>query len=1081
MLFKIKSIRSLRYIFLFTSLLNALLSAGQKLKFKHISSDEGLSTTLVNCVIQDSKGFMWFGTQDGLNKYDGYGIKVFRRDPGNTKSLFSSDVISLCEMNEELMLVGTKEGLSFMHQYNTTFERIPLLKDNELVSVNRIVKESDTTALIATTKHMFRLYTLSKRAEHITLPFEGDIEVKCITFVNGRVFVGTENKGLWELKGKKLNRLEFKNLYLKDVDINILNRVYDIKSYGHSLYIATHGAGVIKVDAHTFEVERTINFTQQQSNNAAFVNNLVISENILYAATKGGLGIYNTLTEETKLVVKQEGVTQEYDLTDNIINDIWLDKEENLWLATFLGGVNVYFSQIQKFPNVMRYNQEEYKNLYVTQQDNTGDVWLGGEKRLLKIDGRSGLVSDYTDVLENNYALCLFLYDQNTFFVGTYGLGLFKVDKRTKAKTRILDKKLGGTIMCLTRDSYNNLLIGTFGDGLFKYNLLTQKLERYYEGNGFEVNTIFSIYEAADKTLWLGTNGQGAYHIESLKDGKLKFINKYTSNNSANEICSNTIYSINQDGAGNYWMASESGLSRYEINTKKFANFYEKDGLMSIYLYSIVKDSTGKFWMSSNRGITVFDPNFKGKTPSFKNYGLKDGVINREHNQNAYFFSPKGKVLFGGINGYNIFAPREIKDNYHIPQIQFISYKRGGKEVETDTSISYKKELVLSWRENYFQLEVAALDYTEPSKNLYSYKLEGYDEDWSEPLTVRYITYTELPGGNYVLKVKASNSDGIWNEIPLELKITVVPPFWKTKWFYILLALFGAGGIYAFTQYRTKAIKKENKVLEIKVAERTKELEEKNRDITSSIEYAKRIQEAILPARDYIFNKLKSAFILYKPKDIVSGDFYWFAERGTYKIMAVVDCTGHGVPGAFMSMIGHNLLHQIVQEKGIVDPAEILNHLHRGVQEALRQGHNEIQTNDGMDVSIIAINHHEKLVKWAGANRPLIIIDQDQNFTKLDGNKFPIGGAQLEVNRQFTCHTLQMNKAMVVYMFSDGYADQFGGDNGKKFMVKRFHELLKDVHKKDMNSQRQELDRSFEQWRGGHEQVDDVLVVGIAI
>lgn len=1080
MLFKIPSIKLFRYILLFTSLLNALLSFGQKLKFKHISSDEGLSTTLVNCVIQDSKGFMWFGTQDGLNKYDGYGIKVFRRDPGNTKSLFSSDVTSLCEMNEELMLVGTKEGLSFMYQHNAMFERIPLLKTNELISVNKIVKESDTTALIATTKHLFRLFTLSKRAEQLVLPFDDDIEVKCIAFVNGKIFIGTENKGLWELKGKKLSRQEFKNLYLKDVDINILDRVYDIKSYGNSLYIGSHGAGVIKVDARTFEVEKVINFTQQPANNASFVNNLVISENNLYAATKGGLGIYNTLTEEIKLIVKQEGLAHEYELTDNMINDIWLDKEENLWLATSLGGVNIYFSQIQKFPNEPRYHQEEYTNLYVTQQDNSGDIWIGGEKKLVRIDEKSGRVTDYTDVLDNNYALCVFHADANTFYLGTYGLGLFKVDKRTKAKTQILDKNKGGTVMCLTKDSHNNLLIGTFGDGLFRYNLLTQKLDRYYSDNGFEVNTIFSIYEAADKSIWLGTNGQGCYHLESLKNGTLKIIEKFKANNGKNEISSNTIFCINQDNMGNYWFASESGLSRLD-GKRTFLNYYEKDGLVSSYLYAILKDSTGKFWLSSNRGITVFDPKFKGSGPVFKNYGLKDGIINREHNQNAYSFSNRGKMFFGGGAGYNVFSPKEILDNYHIPKIQIISYKRGGKDVETDTNISYKKELVLSWRENYFQFEVAALDFTDPSKNLYSYKLEGYDENWSEPSTIRYITYTELPGGDYTLKVKASNNDGIWNETPLELRITVVPPFWKTSWFYILLALFGAGGIYAFTQYRTKAIKKENKVLETKVAERTKELEEKNRDITSSIEYAKRIQEAILPARDYIFNKLKSAFILYKPKDIVSGDFYWFAERGAFKIMAVVDCTGHGVPGAFMSMIGHNLLHQIVQEKGVVDPAEILNHLHRGVQEALRQGHNEIQTNDGMDVSIIAINHDERQVKWAGANRPLVIIEEDQNFIKLDGNKFPIGGAQLEVNRQFTCHTIPMNKAMVVYMFSDGYADQFGGDNGKKFMVKRFHELLKEVHMKEMNSQRQELDRSFEQWRGGHEQVDDVLVVGIAI
>jgi serine phosphatase RsbU (regulator of sigma subunit) len=410
-----------------------------------------------------------------------------------------------------------------------------------------------------------------------------------------------------------------------------------------------------------------------------------------------------------------------------------------------------------------------------------------------------------------------------------------------------------------------------------------------------------------------------------------------------------------------------------------------------------------------------------------------------------------------------------------------VSYKRGGSDIDTDSLITYKKHLNLSWRENYFQFEVVALDYTDPSKNRFRYKLEGYDKDWSAPTTVRYISYTELPGGEYTFKVKAANNDGTWNETPYEIHITVVPPFWKTRWFYVLVVLLAAGGIYAFTQYRTKAIKKENKILENKVAERTKELAEKNRDITSSIEYAKRIQEAILPSKDYIFSRFHKAFILYKPKDIVSGDFYWFGERQGIKIFAVVDCTGHGVPGAFMSMIGHNLLHQIVQEKGIVDPGEILNHLHKGVQEALRQGQNEVHTNDGMDVSMVAINDSTKEVKWAGANRPLVLINTQGSLEKYDGNKYPVGGVQIDVNRAFTTHTVKVSGPTMAYMFTDGYADQFGGDKGKKFMVKRFNDLLLGIYDRGTEEQKRELERSLEQWQQNHEQVDDVLVVGIAI
>lgn len=1067
------------HIILLLSLFSILKA--QKLKFKHLTNEDGLSSALVNCIIQDSKGFMWFGTQDGLNKYDGYSFKVYRRDPENINSLSSSDVSALCQINDNLMIVGTKDGLNFYYFKTNTFERIKLGTEQDAISINKILKVSETGVVIASSKGLFLLDVSTKKTQKVKFPFQENVEVACAVKINNEVLIGTVDKGVWVLNNAKVSRIMFKNDYFHDFDINDLNDVRDIKDYAGKLYIGSYGGGVVKVDQATYEVDNVILLNAMKENNSNYVNALTITNSKMYVATKGGLGYVNLLNGDFELTSKKEN-PRETDLNDNTITDLCLDDQENVWLGTQLGGVNVYFSQTQKFPNDPLCHQEEFRNLYVTAQDEQKNIWLGGEKVLVSINPSTGAITRYDNIVLDNTILCFLQEDENTFYIGTYGKGLIKFDKRSRNTSTIMGTKVGGTIVSLFKDSYGNILIGTFDDGLFKYDPKTAKVDRFYAENGFDVSTVFSIYEATDKTLWLGTNRQGVYHIEAFKNSsKLKVIDKFVNNNQSNQLCANTVFCINQDNNGNYWFASESGLSMLDFKNKKFSNFYEKDGLNSGYLYSILKDSTGHLWMSSNRGIIKFNPDFKDKKPVFKNYDLKDGILNTEHFQNAFSFSKHGKMFFGGGLGYNVFSPNKIKDNYHIPNVVVTAYKRGGKEVETDTAIYLKKQLNLSWRENFFQFEVAALDYTDPTKNLYTYKLEGYDENWSEPSNIRYITYTELPGGDYILKIKASNNDGVWNDTPLELRITVVPPFWKTKWFYILLILFGAGGVYAFTQYRTQSVKRENKILETKVAERTKELEEKNRDITSSIEYAKRIQEAILPSRDYIFDRLKKAFILYKPKDIVSGDFYWFAEKEGFKIFAVVDCTGHGVPGAFMSMIGHNLLHQIVQEKGLTDPGHILDALHKGVQEALRQGHNEISTNDGMDVSIISINHEQKLFKWAGANRPLILINDQEEFTKIDGNKYPIGGAQLSVNREFTTHVIPSSRPMIAYMFSDGYADQFGGDKGKKYMVKRFHELLQENHKKDMASQRLELDKSFEQWRGNHEQVDDVLVVGIAI
>jgi len=271
---------------------------------------------------------------------------------------------------------------------------------------------------------------------------------------------------------------------------------------------------------------------------------------------------------------------------------------------------------------------------------------------------------------------------------------------------------------------------------------------------------------------------------------------------------------------------------------------------------------------------------------------------------------------------------------------------------------------------------------------------------------------------------------------------------------------------------------RENRILEEKVEERTQELAQKNKDITSSIQYAKRIQLAILPPLEQVFNYFPQSFIVYKPKDIVSGDFYWFGVKSGKQIIAAVDCTGHGVPGAFMSMIGHNLLNHIINEKGITEPGQILNALHNGVQAALKQGSNVVDTSDGMDVALCTFDSEKNELQFAGAHRPLFIF-KNNVFEKIDADKDSIGGSQLDSDRHFTCRTFKMSKGDTIYMSSDGYADQFGGEKGKKFMAKRFNDLLMSIQSRTMQKQGQILDETIEQWRGSHQQVDDILVIGI--
>jgi ligand-binding sensor domain-containing protein/serine phosphatase RsbU (regulator of sigma subunit) len=1067
----------LRKILPFVFLLLLNLAFAQRLRFKHITSEDGLSTNFVKAIVQDDLGFMWFGTQDGLNKYDGYQIKVFKNDPTNPTSLSCSDITALAQVKQNLILIGTREGLNFFDPVTEKFSTLQKVDGRLNAHINTIFKLDENNALVGTEGGLFILNFAEKTIKNPYFKVEDRVNVKCIDRVFDEIFIGTLGKGLWKLnKRNALEKVEFVVPdYVEKINPANLDQITHIGSYGGKMYVGTYGFGIYKVD-RSFEIEQSISF-KKQNENSDFIKDFAIRNNKIFVASAWGVLVYNLLNEEVNMYTKQDAPLS---LNSNPCNCIFSDNENNFWIGTDLGGVNISFFRSQKFPNSTSNIETEYTNIYAFLEDKKDLVWLGGVKTLHQLDLETGKSEAHNKILENGTALCIAKESEDIYWIGTWGDGVYRYDKKTKKSKAYLSPKEGGTILCLAING-DNLYAGSVGDGMFRINLKTFETARYTEKDGLPQGSINTIFTDSKSNVWLGTSDGGLVRMKGFEsNGKLPIEKTYMNKGKLGEISSNMVMGINEDKGGNIWAATSTGLSKL-LSNNTFHNFYSKDGLASTYLYSILKDSVGNFWMSSNSGIIRFNPQQPEKEIAFKNYGIKDGLVNTEYNMGAALAGPSGMMYFGGAKGFNAFRPSTIKDNLHAPNTYVIGYQRAGSNVETDSLITYKKHLTLSWRENYFQFELVAIDYTDPAKNKLKYMLEGYDADWSAPTSVRYVSYTQLPGGEYTFKVKAANNDGIWNEKPFEIRVTVVPPFWQTKAFYAIVIIVTIALIYFYTQYRTRAIKRENKILEGKVAERTRELEEKNRDITGSIQYAKRIQEAILPSKDQIYKKLKKVFILYQPKDIVSGDFYWFAEENGIKIFAVVDCTGHGVPGAFMSMIGHNLLHQIVLEKGVTDPGDILNHLHRGVQEALRQGHNEINTNDGMDVSIITISDKTQEVKWAGANRPLVLVDKNGELIKFDGNKYPIGGAQYDVNRSFTTHIVNPNVAAMAYMFSDGYADQFGGEKGKKFMVKRFHDLLGAIHTKTAEEQLAELKNNFEQWRLNHEQVDDVLIVGIEI
>jgi serine phosphatase RsbU (regulator of sigma subunit) len=390
-----------------------------------------------------------------------------------------------------------------------------------------------------------------------------------------------------------------------------------------------------------------------------------------------------------------------------------------------------------------------------------------------------------------------------------------------------------------------------------------------------------------------------------------------------------------------------------------------------------------------------------------------------------------------------------------------------------------KSGIKLNYKENAIIFDYHSICLTNPEAVRYQIMLEGADKEWQPPTEQTSVTYSALPPNRYSFKVKARNSDGVWNEQPVSFSFIINPPFYFTWWFIALCIVAISVIIFLYIKIREKHLIEEKHILEEKVQERTievtmknDELAEKNKNITDSIRYAKRIQFAILPP-DVPYDK---AFILFKPKDIVSGDFYWIHSEGNQEFLAAVDCTGHGVPGAFMSIIGHILLNKIVKEYKILKPSEVLNKLNTELTETLRTQGESTNVADGMDLSLICYNSKKRILEFAGAYNSLYLI-RDGKSIEYPANRFSIG-RNTGPDKEFTNHEISILPNDMIYLCSDGFEDQFGGINGKKFKRKSLVELFVTIALLDAQQQKETLDTIFEQWRSEYEQIDDVLVIG---
>ncbi|MDQ3189975.1 MAG: SpoIIE family protein phosphatase, partial [Bacteroidota bacterium] len=716
---------------------------------------------------------------------------------------------------------------------------------------------------------------------------------------------------------------------------------------------------------------------------------------------------------------------EENGLTDFEITSIKNDREGNIWFGMMGDGIYQYLGEA--FINWDVENGLPYKVVQAILIDNKNNAWIGTEKGISIVSQNETVKSLFEkDGLTDNNIQALFQDSRNLIWIGTAnGISVFDPSNEKIIKITKLQGLAANLSLTINEDKNGHIWTGSLGEGTSQIIMNGKKIVKvvnYYKQQGFASNAIWKIFKDSKGNLWFGTNDAGLIKY----DGE-----SFTTINSDDGLPNQRPGSITEDKQGNLWIGSiGGGVIKFNPLSNTFTSYTTQNGISSDNPYLVISDNENNIWVGTNYGIDRIDSNGK-----IKHFGKNEGFHGVETNQNAVALDGEGNIWFGTIKGVVKCNPSLLKENKEAPLIHIKKVRIFLKEEKLPAGNKF------TYNKNHLTFDFVGISFANAEKVQYRYKLQGFDQEWQPLTSARFATYSNLEAGNYTFLIECKNNDGVWSNSPSTFNFIIAPPFWKTSWFYILITIIFIGIAYGFVLTRTHKLKQTKNKLEELVSFRTRELKQekekvekvnkevviqkniielKNKDITDSINYAKRIQEAILPSLNVIEKGFKGLFFYYKPKDIVSGDFYWFSENGNSKTIAIADCTGHGVPGALMSIIGNNVLNEVISEKTVSSTGLALELLDGKIRHILKQNSNLNHTSEGMDIALINIDLAKMELCFSGAYRPLVLI-REGNLVEYKGDKIAIGGYH-ENKKQFTDHVIKLEKNDIFYLFSDGYA-----------------------------------------------------------
>ncbi len=1035
----------------------------QTYNFRNFNTEDGLTQSYVYSITEDLHGYLWVGTDNGLFRYNGFKFENFLASDSVTNNFIS------CSINDgDCVWFGHRNG------------RISVFDGKKLFTINKTQTQ------------------LSAITQFAKSP---DNKIWASTY-SGGLFKLVKDSGVTKryLFKEQINILSFEFLDNNTLLIGTNNGLFNCR---------LKGSGEIEILMRMSEIPESKISSVRKG----------ISGTIFYVATEND-GIFRLVREGNRINVKK--IILDHDSGISGVEKIYEDSHFNLWICSRNDGLiklsNTGDGDKPKTSSSYKTSKLSGTNANTVYEDRQGNIWVGNYGQgLTLITPKTFSVNKFDNPLYGNniFSICL---SQNSGWAGTEN-GLVKFDLSTGKPVKFYSIKEGlpkDTVTAIYSNNGGDLWIGTENNGIYMMKTVNKKILKYPIGIGILENSINDISGKGDH-VWVGTK-KGLCNI-NLDNNKVKwytinqgglphnFINclyfdrsgklwvssrcrtlAYIEDEKVVKIPVNsgtrilTLGPITEDNDSRIWVGSY-GNGVFMIESDSIVNLTVKEGLISNYCYSMICDDQKNIWIGHKGGVSRIRTTDYSVKPIKHIESLTDSY---QFNTNSISNELHGKIWFGSQKGLVSFCPSMDSSVLKPPVLEIISIKIN------DVEKVYSGKLILPPGNYKMRIDFLGISLKEPELVTYQYKLAGYDQ-WSEITKNTFVTYNHLTEGNYTFFLKASSGEGVVTETPVTISIVINQSLWEKWWFYLGIVFLLFSLTVIFIKRREYRFLAEKSILEEKVRERTHEIQcqkneleiqrdlidEKNVSITSSIRYASKIQNAVLPPNELFDKLLPDYFILSRPKDIVSGDFYWLAERDNKIVFTVADCTGHGVPGAFMSVLGITLLNEIVNIKGITKSDIIVKKLRERVIDTLQQNRKAAVTLDGMDIALCVLDKQQNTLQYTGGMNDLVFI-RDGKLEIIKADRFSVC-CLFATSNDFAIREIDCRKGDIIYLFSDGYQDQFGGDFDKKFLKQHFYLTLLEIHKLPMSNQKKILENKQDEWIRDGIQTDDITVIGIRL